>query len=336
MKYILRKTELLIIVSMTLLSPVSWSQQNTESPPRKALHDCAKISAGDARLACFDKLAREVGNLASPREIDGPFVDVAGSESETLSGVKKKNGKWLGIEPYRSSYILPITHNYDVNQRLYSSLGEQFESDETEVKFQFSFQLPVWEKFLQNDIDLYFAYTQLSFFQAFNSKYSEPFRESVYEPELGFRWQPDLTFSGWQLESLRLAYNHQSNGRSEPLSRSWDRTLAQLVIKKDNLSLGIRLWHRIDNVPVDDDNPDIEDFIGHGEMFADYDFERNHFGLMIRNPFENEAIQFDWTYQFSDQVGLYFQYFNGFGESMLDYNHRVNRIGVGFMLNEWF
>lgn len=249
--------------------------------------------------------------------------------------IRSKKGYWLGIEPYRRNYFLPVTHNSDVNQALYTGLGEQFESDDTEVKFQLSFQLPVWEDMFYKNLDMYIAYTQLSFFQAYNDEYSSPFRETNYEPELGLRWSPELNLSGWNIDSVLVAYNHQSYGKSKPLSRSWDRIIAQFKLNKENLSLGMRLWQRIDDVPIDDDSPDIEDYLGYGELFAGYDIGRHHFGFMLRNPFENEAVQLDWTYLFSEKVGFYLQYFNGYGENLLDYNHRVNRVGIGFMLNEW-
>jgi len=297
---------------------------------------CALITVDEQRLNCYDSLTgkqqHSSGDTVSQTDaMTLPAEAQVASDEPVSSG----EGRWLGIKSYRRNYILPVSYNDKVNQALYNGLGEQFRSDETEVKFQISFELPVWENILQKDIDLYVAYTQLSFFQAYNDEYSRPFRETVYEPELGFKWSPDLSIAGWDIESLRLAYNHQSNGRARPLSRSWDRIVGQLKIRRDDISLGVRLWDRIDSIPTDDDNPDIEDYIGNGELFAGYEVGDHRLALMLRNPFEHEAFQLDWTYLFSKKAGLYLQYFNGYGESLLDYNHRVNRLGIGFMLNDW-
>lgn len=291
------------------------------------IQKCARISSDEQRLLCYDRISKKQGTSSN----DVTMQSHAASPQTTKQG----RGRWLGIKSYRRNYILPISYNDQPNQALYTGLGEQFRSDETEVKFQISFELPLWEDLLVKDFDLYAAYTQLSFFQAYNDEYSRPFRETMYEPELGFKWSPDLNLLGWDVESIRLAYNHQSNGRARPLSRSWDRVVGQLKMRHENVSLGLRLWQRIDSIPGDDDNPDIVDYMGRGELFAGYDVGSHRLGLMLRNPVEHEALQLDWTYLFSKRVGLYLQYFNGYGESLLDYDHRVNRIGIGFMLNDW-
>ncbi|MBT8439575.1 MAG: phospholipase A, partial [Gammaproteobacteria bacterium] len=263
------------------------------------LKKCALIAVDEQRLQCYDSIT---GKQEQPLGYVAPSEDIMTSTIEKpvveVKPIKPGRGRWLGIKSYRRNYILPVSFNDKVNQVLYNGLGEQFRSDETEVKFQLSFELPVWENILEKNIDLYVAYTQLSFFQAYNDEYSRPFRETVYEPELGFKWTPELSISGWDLESIRLAYNHQSNGRARPLSRSWDRIVGQLKIRRDDISLGVRLWDRIDSIPTDDDNPDIEDYIGNGELFAGYDVGDHRLGLMLRNPFEHEALQLDWTYLF--------------------------------------
>jgi phospholipase A1 len=45
---------------------------------------------------------------------------------------------------------------------------------------------------------------------------------------------------------LGLTYNHQSNGRSGPLSRSWDRIMLNIGLEKDNFALMLRPWYRLD------------------------------------------------------------------------------------------
>jgi phospholipase A1 len=46
-------------------------------------------------------------------------------------------------------------------------------------------------------------------------------------------------------------------------------------------------------------------------------------------------VELGWSYGLTTNLRLYAQYFNGYGESLVDYDHSVNRIGIGVMLNDW-
>ena len=83
--------------------------------------------------------------------------------------------------------------------------------------------------------------------------------------------------------------------------------------------------------------------MGYGEIWGTYFWKKHRFSAMFRNNLrinENRnALQFDWSfpipYLYGDRVSCYIQYFNGYGESLLDYNANSNRIGIGFMLTDW-
>lgn len=309
---------------------------------------CTAVPEATARLACFDALAarggttsptlppsRELTAVAAPAP-GAPAVDGAAEPAARPRDATPRR-ELLGVRPYRRNYLLPLTYNAHPNRNVPEAeridipfLGDAL--DDVEMKFQLSFEVPFWTDILDQDLDLYFAYTQLAFFQAYNEEYSSPFRETNYEPELGVHWEPGLTALGWRLSSARLALNHQSNGRSEPLSRSWNRLIGQVIAERGNLSLGLRLWTLLDDNPGD--NPDIDRYLGYGELHAGYDWGKHHFGLMLRNP-DNPAVQLDWTYPLGRTLRFYVQYFNGYGESLLDYDHAVSRIGAGILLNDW-
>jgi phospholipase A1 len=331
-----------LCLSMVVSTPVAF---NAELPEQLAR--CATIADDRARLVCYDRLSEVVQSLAEREEgkaaEEGQAAEIPQQESSSatepvlpeLSAETKRRGNWLGIKPYRRNYILPITYNDNVNDALFENLASDFRIEDVEIKFQLSFELPVWENILRQDLDLYFAYTQLSFFQAYNDEFSSPFRDTVYEPEVGLNWQPDLRFKDWSLRSARLALNHQSNGRTEPLSRSWNRLIGQLELERGDLALGLRLWHRFQEDAETDDNPDITDYMGRAEFFAGYDLGPHHLALMLRNPLDHGSVQLGWSRLLSERVRFYLQYFNGYGESLIDYNQNVNRLGIGFLLNEW-
>lgn len=317
------------------------------------LANCAQVTSPTKRLACFDALAEtrpstDDGASTPPPPMlasgnDGapspPMTAPAAPESRSPAPRSESGDdrEFLGVRLYRPNYLLPVAYNDNPNRNLPEDeridipfLGDAL--DNVEMKFQISFEVPVWTQILRQPLDIYFAYTQLAFFQAYNSEYSSPFRETNYEPEIGLNWQPDLDILGWTIHSLRAIANHQSNGRSEPLSRSWNRLIGQAEADNGNLSLALRIWTPLGANPPD--NPDIYEYLGYGELHASYDLKKHHFGVMFRNP-THPSLQLDWTYPLGDTIRLYLQYFNGFGESLLDFDHSVNRIGAGFLVNEW-
>lgn len=328
------------------LTFVFWTPASSTAELTQEIAQCAATADGMERLRCYDRLAersrsfsrrgnglpeleRVLESSVSPEENDVTDKQVS-SDAD-----RPRKGYWLGIQPYRRNYILPVTYNDRVNNEILDGTGSGYEVENVEMKFQLSFELPVWEGILDQDLDIYFAYTQLSFFQAYNTQYSSPFRDTVYEPEVGLNWQPGLEFLGWRLKSARVALNHQSNGRTEPLSRSWNRLIGQLEVERGNLSLGLRLWDRFQEDSENDDNPDITDFLGYGELVAVYKSGPHGFGLMLRNPQDHAAVQIGWSRRLSERVRFYVQYYNGYGESLIDYDNQVNRLGIGFLLNEW-
>ncbi|MCA1804800.1 MAG: phospholipase A [Xanthomonadaceae bacterium] len=187
--------------------------------------------------------------------------------------------------------------------------------------------------------DLYFAYTQQAWWQMYNRDDSSPFREVNHEPELGVILRPDLSLLGMQMRQLRLGVVHHSNGRDEPLSRSWNRIFSTVILDRGDFATALRVWYRIPESDARDDNPDITDFYGNFEWYGFYKWRRNTLGIMVRNNLQRNdnrgALQVDWSYPLSERLKFYMQYFNGYGESLIDYDHSTHRLGVGLMLTDW-
>ncbi len=109
--------------------------------------------------------------------------------------------------------------------------------------------------------------------------------------------------------------------------------------ERGNLSLLLKGWYRFPEAAKDDDNPNMEDYLGYGEVWAYYTWKKNRFGVMLRDNLQfstnRGALQLEWSFPLIPRISGYVQYYNGYGESLLDYNHRVNRIGIGFVLTDW-
>ena len=98
-------------------------------------------------------------------------------------------------------------------------------------------------------------------------------------------------------------------------------------------------WLRIPESEVEDDNPDIDDYMGYGQVWLYYLWREHRFGFMYRNNLhfdENRStVQVEWSFPLIKHVSGYIQYFYGYGESLLDYNARISRIGLGFIVKDW-
>ncbi len=290
---------------------------------------CNKIEDDTKRLACYDEEITEADNNSALKDREHAI-------RESLSNP-------FSLTPYRMNYILPITNNSSPNEEPFQDFFEVGEGiDREEAKFQISVQFVPWEKMFDSDTDFYITYTQVSWWQVYNTDISSPFRETNYEPEFGVMFDPEFEIFGLKSSLLRIGFNHQSNGRGEPLSRSWNRIYATLSLEKGNFVTVLRPWFRIEEDDEDDNNPDIEDFMGNIEWYGFYKHRDLTLGVMLRNNFDSGddnrgAYQLDATFPlpFSNNIRWYVQYFNGYGESLIDYNHRTNRIGIGFALSDW-
>jgi len=246
------------------------------------------------------------------------------------------------ITPYLPNYVLLGAYNSaELNNALYREINgdPDFQLDDVEVKFQLSLKVPLAKGLIGNTGDLYAAFTNRSFWQAYNTNNSSPFRESNYQPEAWMRFYSGLDFWGVRNVVNDIGIVHQSNGRGGTLSRSWNRIYARFVFERDNLAFAFQPWYRIKEDENKDNNPDIEDYMGNFEFTSAYKKNRQEFSLMLRNNLKSDnnrgAAQLDWSFPIHNRMKGYVQWFNGYGESLIDYDRRVNSIGVGFKLTDW-
>jgi phospholipase A1 len=138
---------------------------------------------------------------------------------------------------------------------------------------------------------------------------------------------------------LLLGLAHQSNGRAEPLSRSWNRIYAEFVLDRGRFALSLKPWYRIREPAETDNNPDIGRYMGPGELRMFYEWKKYVLALMVRNNFrlhdQKGAEQLEFSFPLTGKVKGYVQYFYGYGDTLIDYNARTNCLGVGVLLTDW-
>jgi phospholipase A1/A2 len=197
---------------------------------------------------------------------------------------------------------------------------------------------------------LWFGYTQKSFWQIFNSELSRPFRATDHEPEIMYIYPTNRELgAGWNWRYAGLSLNHQSNGQTLPLSRSWNRAIVMAGADHANGSrIEAKLWRRLPEAAADDDNPDIQDFVGRGEFSGLWALTpKTSLGLTMRHALKaggKGSVQIDWLQQPSNSTqalgvaaGLRYhvQLFSGYGDSITDYNHKRTALRVGVSLVDW-
>lgn len=250
------------------------------------------------------------------------------------------------ITSHKRNYMLPVTYIDNPDTQPVNGLVDEAPLDNFEAKFQLSFKAPIAESLITDKDMLFFGFTVQSYWQMYNSDVSSPFRETNYQPEVFYGIFNDYQLGEWTNRVNVIGIEHQSNGRTQPLSRSWNRLYAQFVWENDNWLLMFKPWYRIPESEKDDplqadgdDNPDIDKYMGNFEFSGVYQWEQQTFGLMLRNNLRSDnrgAIQLDWTFPMGKRFKGYAQYFNGYGESLIDYNHSVERLGIGVLLTDIF
>jgi len=321
--------------------------------------ECLSIPDESARLACFDRAIGEAAQAAGKAEAvsgtpTGPPATAAaaaipaGTDTAPPTRPSLIDTAWGFLPDSRKAYVRLHEPNYllfarytnDVNrgpyEPLFDAFAEDYDFENVEAKFQVSIKgrLATTE---DHRWGLWFAYTQQNQWQVYAGDISSPFRETNYMPELFGSFRPGVELGGWQWNLLNFGFTHQSNGRADPISRSWDRLFVEGGLERDNLALIVRAWTRVRPGDYEDDNPDITDYLGYGQVTALYRRGENTFTLLGRGNLNTGkgAAQFSWTSRpVLGPMRVYFQLFSGYGESLIDYDWNQTTVGLGVTLND--
>lgn len=240
------------------------------------------------------------------------------------------------LYPYDTNYLL-YTETSDVNKEAIQSYSWADDARKDEVKFQLSLAFPIIRGIAGDNSVLGMSYTQRSWWQAFNRSASSPFRETNYEPQLFVGWATDYQWGDWTLRDIETGFNHQSNGRSDPTSRSWNRVYVRLMAQNGNFQAQIKPWYRIPESSSKDDNPDITKYMGYYEAQVGYEWGESVFTAKGHYNWNTGygGGELGWSYPMTKTLRFYTQLYSGYGESMIDYNFNQTRFGVGIMLNDF-
>lgn len=328
-----------------------------------ALTKCREIVDATERLRCYDGLAAAAQRLAPPSLATPPLpvpldrddprtaLKPAGIAAEDRSLLSQrweleKEDKYgtFNFTFYRPNYFLPVVVSDRINQSPQSptrSSDEPIGYQRAEVSFQLSFKLKLVEEAFGTASDVWLGYTQQTYWQLYNEDLSREFRNTDFEPELIWVWPTNYSFFGLRGRMLAAGVVHQSNGRELPLSRSWNRAYVMAGFERDRFVFTAKVWDRISEDAEDDDNPDIEDYVGRAEFLAFYRWRNDSTtALRLRTTFKKNpgwgSAQLDYRFPLGESLRGYVQFFSGYGETLIDYNFRKNSIGIGISLGSWY
>ena len=299
------------------------------------LHSSDATTVGEIRTRCVEKIRQEA---ETGQAGDEPVVVV-----DRLKVDEENTLQPFTLMAHRPNYFLAGAYNakgYDPTLFRIQYRDPSIAFDKAEAQFQISLKVPLGVDVF-NAFDIYAAYTNRSFWQFYNHDISSPFRETNHEPEVWAQFTPSWEVFGFTNLANAIGVAHQSNGQGGVLSRSWNRIFANFVFARGNFAIDFKPWVRISEKADDDDNPDITDYLGHYEIRAGYKWNGQVFSLMSRNNlesgFDRGAVELGWSFPLWKYPYLkgYIQYFYGYGESLIDFDRRVNRIGIGISLNDW-
>lgn len=368
----------------------AWSQAvldvtksaNTEAAnTAPAWQACRALASDSERLNCFDAWARTptptsidtkpsteatqvTVTATTPAPATGVASDCRNANTSALSKFweleQASDCGRFNIRGYRP-ISLSVVASDSVNTSPISEAAGHSVTGSTpyqtqEMRIQLSVRTKVGQGLVnagQARDSLWFAYSQQSYWQVFTPDISRPFRTTDHEPELIYILPTDaLLPGGWRLRYSGLSLNHQSNGQSLPLSRSWNRVIAMAGMENNRWVVSGKFWQRVPETAENDDNPGIENWVGRAELSAGWLFNpENTLGLTVRSALAGTSrgsYKLDWfkalgssatTPELGNQrsggLRLHVQLFSGYGDTLIDYNRARTVFSVGLSLVDW-
>lgn len=251
------------------------------------------------------------------------------------------------LTPHKRNFLLPVSYSSAPDSDPYRNIDPTFtDLNHTEAELQLSVKILLRENIFDKNGHLYLGYTNHSLWQVYNRRASAPFRETDHQPELILSFTNDWEIFGFRNAVNEAIINHQSNGQTGLLSRSWNRIMFTSVFEKGDFALTANPWYRLPESkaeypgdPHGDDNPDINKYMGHFELSGAYKYNSDIFSVQIRNNLHSEnygAVELGWTFPVTQTMRGFIDYFDGYGHSLIDYNSHQRIVGLGIIFTDLF
>ena len=256
----------------------------------------------------------------------GQIVTIEKSDKETADSIRAE----LDNRPYFSLY----KDIYFVGGTVLGGKPDEYNSD---VKFQISFQQRLTKSVLPGHTYLYLFYSQKAIWHVFQN--SLPFHDLNFNPGIGI--SKYIIVKNRLLGKVTLMAEHESNGRDGIASRSWNKvSLAGEAYISPYLMAHAKYW-----IPIVDGqyNRDILKYMGifqAGFQAKSLDDKWVLDMTLVKrqgwNLNFNTIVQLGYRINHNSNQFIMLQYYNGYGEHMLDYNKYHSRIRIGLLIRPRF
>lgn len=243
--------------------------------------------------------------------------------------VRYYNADSVRAELDKAPYFSLFRDNYFVGG---IPLGPKPTTANSDVKFQLSIQQRITKSKLPFDTYLFVQYSQKAFWNVFQE--SMPMREMNFNPGIGLGHL--IVYKNNYIGKGYLMLEHESNGKDSIDSRSWNKvTLGVSLLLNKNWETQFKLW-----APIIDsgNNKDILKYNGLFQFATTFRTDNKRLNATAlftkRNSKMSFNTQLELSYKFNDRENQYFflQYYNGYGENLLEYNQYKSIIRLGFVI----
>lgn len=215
-------------------------------------------------------------------------------------------------------------------------LNEKITKTTADAAIQISFRQRLTRSVLPFKLFAYLTYTQKSFWDIFLD--SSPFRDTNYNPGIGLGRY--LVYKNQLAGAASIQLKHESNGRDEEESRSWNYLdFSAKYYFNPRLNVTGEFW-----IPFSKgtENNDLNDYKGLGQLSFNYISHEQKWWLSAelnqRKKFGNINTTLSLGYIISKDTNLYVfsRFYNGYAESLLNYNKYTMNIRVGICIKPDF
>lgn len=224
----------------------------------------------------------------------------------------------------------------------YFTAGTTFAKKPTRTNSDVKFQVSIAQKLTKSTLPfnsyLFLMYSQKVIWNVFEN--SMPMRDINFNPGIGFGKL--LIVKGRVVGKASLLIEHESNGKDSIFSRSWNKiSLCGSMFISPQFMIHAKYW-----IPIIDGqhNKDILRYSGIFQNGIQVMSNDNKFGLAV-TLIKRKGWNFNFNtilelnYRIFDKHNQFFflQYYNGYGENLLDYNVFRSRIRFGIVIKpKWF